>query len=351
MKSDPKEKIIFIHSLFRSGSTYLFEKFREMGGFYCYYEPFHHQLEFLKKDKIDIWPVGRKQARKSNHPVLSRPHFFEYYNTFNKEERVAYFKRKFAYVEFMKVKSHVELKKYIDNLISCCSNGGIPLFQFNRSSLRIKWFKEQYPTSLNLYLLRSPRDQFESYVQRNVLKNNGFLAMNILILVHAKNNILFSNIFPNFYKYIKDRNDFSIEECQKIASKIKLESHYKLFFLLWILSYSEAITHCKHIIDVNLFEESIRNIELLEKVNRGYEKFFKNFKIKQYTQYCLSNTKLLMIEQEVINLLKEPFTEWKNGHIEIIEDRIRSYHVGELSHTCGIHLFDQFRDKVRGRLN
>ncbi|MEA3115191.1 MAG: hypothetical protein QOG58_4990, partial [Caballeronia sp.] len=35
---------LFLHSLFRSGSTYLFEKFRRTDRFYCYQEPCNEAL-------------------------------------------------------------------------------------------------------------------------------------------------------------------------------------------------------------------------------------------------------------------------------------------------------------------
>jgi hypothetical protein len=74
--SENSKNPIFIHSLFRTGSTYIWNKFRQNPKYVCYYEPFHHVLADVTKAGIgstlttDFDAVG--------HPRLDRYYLSEY---------------------------------------------------------------------------------------------------------------------------------------------------------------------------------------------------------------------------------------------------------------------------------
>ena len=66
---------IFLHSGFRSGSTWFWHRFREARGTLAYYEPFHEKLAQLSLAHVSEfgpqhWPSG--------HPELAAPYFAEY---------------------------------------------------------------------------------------------------------------------------------------------------------------------------------------------------------------------------------------------------------------------------------
>ena len=178
------KKTIFLHSMFRAGSTYMFNKFRNYDTFWPHYEPLHHDLIKLKKESLDIWKYDKKATNVMNHPELEKPHFYEFKFAFDNTASLPHYDTDFAYKEFFNVSKTHELQKYINNLINSTPETKLPVFQFNRTSLRIEWFKKQYPESLNIFLLRNPRDQFESYYQRNSLEKNVFLAINIYIVLN-----------------------------------------------------------------------------------------------------------------------------------------------------------------------
>ena len=46
---------VFIHSLFRAGSTYLFSRLRDRPGLYCFYESMH---------ELVAWAITRLAASK-----------------------------------------------------------------------------------------------------------------------------------------------------------------------------------------------------------------------------------------------------------------------------------------------
>lgn len=65
---------IFIHSGFRSSSTWFWSKFREQENLLCYYEPLNEQLENLTEDLLD---EARPEAWRSRHPQ-GAPYVLEY---------------------------------------------------------------------------------------------------------------------------------------------------------------------------------------------------------------------------------------------------------------------------------
>jgi hypothetical protein len=71
---------IFIHSLFRSGSTWLFDRFRNSSeGYWCYQEPYHETLINLKIQPEVLMSIHQETASSLRHPQINRPYFQEFY--------------------------------------------------------------------------------------------------------------------------------------------------------------------------------------------------------------------------------------------------------------------------------
>ena len=67
---------VFIHSLFRTGSTYIWLKFRNNEQYYCYYEPFHEVLSILTRDVSNL--LNEDLARDVlGHPAIKKRYFFD----------------------------------------------------------------------------------------------------------------------------------------------------------------------------------------------------------------------------------------------------------------------------------
>ena len=133
-----KEKItIFIHSLFRTGSTYTWNKFRGNPRYHCYYEPLHQILAQVNKENIE--ETFRRDYQLVHHPQLSRYYLYEYRHLLEDQHMgVPYFKKSFSFDEFCyKEEENPDLKKYIDFLVAGAGEK-IPVLQFNRSALRVR---------------------------------------------------------------------------------------------------------------------------------------------------------------------------------------------------------------------
>ena len=251
-----KSRGIFLHSLFRSGSTYFFNKFRGVDGFWCYYEPLHHQLIELKEDRLDIFPYDKKTTSNMSHPHLQKPHFYEFKDVL-RNNHIPFFNTLMSYREFSTVRQHANTYKYIMTLMFRTPGNLTPFLQFNRSSLRIGWFKRFFKNSLHVYILRNPRDQFESYYKQG-RKYNIFLAINLYII--ASNNHY--KHFDDVYSFYKD--DFRVThdlyyDLKKLAyysADVDKKVHYRAFMHLWVTSLIEAEKHADFIIDVDRLRDS-----------------------------------------------------------------------------------------------
>ena len=301
MEKVKKEKVIFLHSMFRAGSTYMFNKFRIEGSFWTYYEPLHHDLVKLKQDTLDIWKFDKKATNVMNHPELNKPHFYEFKNAFNNNMSLPYYDTDFAYKEFFCVQKNDELKRYIDNLIDTAEDKKIPVFQFNRSSLRVDWFKKRYPESLNVFLLRNSRDQFESYFQRNVKEKNVFLAINIYIILYNKKAteyLLSDKSAISFSGNIGE--DLNI--CMKMSGELSVEKHYEIFYFIWIHSYLHGEEYADYFIDMdrmNSDKKYIKEIKtkIFNETNVLLE--FDDYNIKTNENYSLDVTTSSEIENKI----------------------------------------------------
>ena len=109
---------IFIHSLFRTGSTYVWNKFRQNKHYYCY----------------------STATARVRHPRITKNHLAEYEKLLQPNHRgIPFFKKSFSFDDYCNNDPNPDLKRYIDYLISgAAAEGKTPVLQFNRTAFRIK---------------------------------------------------------------------------------------------------------------------------------------------------------------------------------------------------------------------
>jgi hypothetical protein len=74
--SVPAPRPVFLHGLWRSGSTYLWSRFRMSEAARCFYEPLHHGLARLTAERIAHDTPEKIDGNR--HPALSDPYFLEF---------------------------------------------------------------------------------------------------------------------------------------------------------------------------------------------------------------------------------------------------------------------------------
>ena len=143
---------LFITARFRTGSTMLWNLFRQLPEVRAYYEPLHDWIPgFIK------YPI---QPEKSHRFVKS-----SYFDEYKDVPAVASLhKIDFAnhrlYLE--SEDSYPELHAYIQSLVESTPFGKTAVLQFNRIDFRLAWIKKNFTNARLLHLTRNPRDQWYS---------------------------------------------------------------------------------------------------------------------------------------------------------------------------------------------
>jgi len=251
------KKPVFIHSLFRTGSTYLWNKFRQHGGYWCYYEPLNQVLAKIDTQNLLTWAYDANTSGRLRHPVIDKYHLWEYKDLLIPGQTgVPYFKKSFSFDDFCNNDSNPDQKKYIDFLL-CGAGAGdkIPLLQFNRTALRIRWFKTHYPDVIHIYLARNPRHQFHSYLSMlRSEKLDIFLTMDLLTASINRNSQYFKPLAERIP--LCEYHFGSFEDERLVYSHLlplySDKEKYYIFYFTWFSALLENALHNDFILNIDL---------------------------------------------------------------------------------------------------
>ena len=298
-----QKKSLMLHSMFRSGSTYFFNTFRKAGGFWCYYEPLHHQLIELKPDRLDIFPFDKKTTSMMSHPELGKPHFYEFKEVLQ-GGHIPFFNVNMSYREFSSVRQHARMYKYIMTLLVRAPEKRVPVLQFNRSSLRIGWFKWFFKDSLHVFILRNPRDQFESYFKQGK-KYNIFLAINLYIVAANAGYKKFHEAYSYYSNDFQVTHDlyYDLKQLAYFSEQLKPEDHYRVFMHLWVCSLIEATRKADLIVDVDRLSSSgTYRTEIIGRLQQDLsvdDDLFSDCAVSSYAAYSMEKSTFKTVEEEV----------------------------------------------------
>lgn len=138
---------IFVSGRFRTGSTLLWNIFRQIPDITSYYEPFNERRWFCSQrgERIDATHRNVSDYWAEYEGVGDLSPFFD----------DAWTHRRL----FMGAGDHdCRMRDYIDALVGAAQ--GTAVLQFNRLDFRLPWLRQQYPNSKVLHIYRHPRDQW-----------------------------------------------------------------------------------------------------------------------------------------------------------------------------------------------
>jgi len=151
---------IFIHAMWRTGSTYVWKKFRDQPQYRAYYEPLNEIL--ARPSESFLAAASTKAAEKLRHPALKDFYFAEF--PFTPGGGVEFFEKPLSYERYsLEPDAEDEpLYRYINNLLAHARlHGQTPVLQFNRSVLRAGWLDRNF-SPVNILVLRHPAQMWKS---------------------------------------------------------------------------------------------------------------------------------------------------------------------------------------------
>ena len=217
---------IFIHSLFRAGSTWLFDRFRRSeAGYYCYQEPFHEILSGLPEKRDNILSLGANLHASLRHPNLDRPYFYEIIAIYDATHFE--FSNCIGFKSFFDVTNCPGFDEYLHTLI--INAHGRPLLQCCRSFGLISHIKDNHG-GIHIHLWRNPWDQWWSY------QVNDYFNITNLAIIYAKT-------VPEVMRLV--RTELNLPEQSTLTCDfsrlrripLSASDNYFLFYSIWLYSY------------------------------------------------------------------------------------------------------------------
>lgn len=177
LRSSAGAPALFLHSGFRTGSTWFWNRYRRSARTSAFYEPFNEALASLTAERIaevSPWPSG--------HPALDRPCFAEYAPLLCPGGGVTNFDVGFAYRNYFATEDDERQRRYLATLMdSAWQAGKIPVLGFCRSFGRLPWFRRHCP-GLHIATWRNPWDQWASYHEQAIRWGNGYFEFRAFLI-------------------------------------------------------------------------------------------------------------------------------------------------------------------------
>jgi hypothetical protein len=139
---------IFLTGRFRSGSTLLWNIFRNLPYCTAYYEPFNERRWFSLEGRGDNIDSTHRGVSEYWSEYVGLESLGEYY-------REDWTRRKLYMDELT---FDPEMKSYIQGIVE--GSRGRAVLQFNRVDFRLPWLKANFPDSPIVHIFRNPRDQW-----------------------------------------------------------------------------------------------------------------------------------------------------------------------------------------------
>ena len=223
---------IFIHSSMRTGGTAFVNTFEQVEKALVFYDPLNPILqdyELAKSFSSSNWH--------SNHP--ENYEYFKNYFTIEKDEWYPFipspenFKFRNSSDEYKQ-----ELFIYLNSLIDAAiDQNRIPVFKFETLEGHVPFLREKFPNSINIGVIRNPKDQYLSWLEQLAFDNSFFFEKALSLIegdpdffLGGRTNIEKSNgyIFEIYYNALlslRTELDFSIDlgvdSKQRILDKLK----------------------------------------------------------------------------------------------------------------------------------
>jgi hypothetical protein len=253
IEPDVGQRPIFLHSLWRTGSTYVWSRFRAADQTRCFYEPLHDGLARLTVDRIGRGAA--EMAQQNNHPRLAQPYFAEFAPLIA-GRGVRGYQRRFAYNRFA-METHeadAPLEAYVAGLIGeARGQQRVPVLGMNRSDMRIGWMRSRFQ-SYDISIDREPADVFSSYISQMYKGNYYYFTKLMQIVELNRDHEIFAPIAERLILRSPAEQLLVSPKAfyHKVLGGMSRESLYALTLYIWTVRSLHALSCCDLVIDLAL---------------------------------------------------------------------------------------------------
>lgn len=221
---------IFIHSMFRSGSTYIFERFRrsEDPPYFCFQEPLNEAVYLNRNTRAQLQAIGSTGdlSRLLRHPEMDRPYFAELCDIYPAWVDTVRFDQSYDRA-FDTTASEASLGFFRSIIAAAAAR---PVIQECRTVYRAGMYKKSLG-GVCIHLWRNPWDQWWSY------KSTSYFDTVNQLLISAEPR-------PQVVNTLRERIDFQEAPPGELTGRYHhfeqnrptAEASYLTFYTLWLLS-------------------------------------------------------------------------------------------------------------------
>ncbi|HUC66807.1 MAG TPA: hypothetical protein VMA53_15320 [Stellaceae bacterium] len=246
---------IFLHSGFRSGSTWFWHRFREARGTHAYYEPFHEKLAQLSLAALSEFGP---QHWSSRHPDLAAPYFAEYRGVLRPEGGVELYETRFAAAAYYETGPDEAQAAYIRGLAEHARAAGkVPVFGFCRSLGRVPWFAA-LGEGVHITTWRNPWDQWVSCRDQAVKQQNWYFLFRFVLLAS------FGRCHPRYAPFFEGLDlppapaGIAAAELSALLAYFdaaSVDTLFRIFLRVYMLDMLIALQHADHVVDLDALKE------------------------------------------------------------------------------------------------
>ncbi|WP_336367016.1 hypothetical protein [Marinobacter sp. C2H3] len=245
-----KRAPIFVHSLFRSGSTFLFDRFRQLEyDYWCYQEPLHEIAVVAKDNPEQLFvDMGAEKVELLRHPPLSRPYFEELFKAWPIwKDSIS---SPIIYDAYFSSSDGEIGVRYWEALSTAAPEEKRPLFQECRTACRIGAIKSQMG-GYHIYLWRNPWDQWWSYKADSYFDTVNQIIVNSKDAPESLKGLVSSMNLPR-YKGGELFEAFEFYRKRPLTS----EQSYLAFYFLWLMAMREGQLYADNVISIDRLSDS-----------------------------------------------------------------------------------------------
>jgi hypothetical protein len=242
---------VFLHSGWRTGSTYVWNKFRRLPSCMAFYEPFNDLLASM--NAVGVLMTSRHDAA-LRHSGLDLPYFHEYLPLLGAKGHPL-FRDEFVCRDFFVAGEELpEQRAYLESLLGLAEKAKkTPVLGFVRSLGRVAWFKREFKGA-NIVLIRSPFSQWVS--GQKVAADGGykfFDPLHFLILSQARGSApavehAMAHRIPRYETLPTNAARLMLGDLVKAAPPA---TRFAVFASVYFLSMMAGLPHADLVIDVD----------------------------------------------------------------------------------------------------
>lgn len=243
-----KSSPVFVHSLFRAGSTYIFSVFRRSkAGYWCYQEPMSEFVLSARNERESMLAADDNLAKVLRHPGMKGAYYSELYSV--SDECITMLDESCIYDGYFATTPEQAGVPYLSGLVALAK--GRPVIQECRTSSRIGVIKKALG-GCHVYLWRNPWDQWWSYKVDHYFDN----ATQMCINAAQHPDIITRLIEEVGFKGLAEGNIFEkfswfFQNC------LSPDNSYLVFYVLWFLGLKEGLTHTDLQINIDRLSDSL----------------------------------------------------------------------------------------------